>query len=296
EAALAERWPAAWLGSGPTADAVRALLREQRLATVERLAAELQRRSSDARALPEAEEWQAWGELLRVSRELERDAVTLADRQLHFRAVHRRIWNYGYHQAFVLGRRNLANVVFLRQRRLAYAAEATETYAGIEGNIRAARARANAATREQNAIWYCHPSLVGAWHRFNARLLRGARASVLLACIWGFSALGGGRGTLLAALLLTLLQFRSLRQPVLVEVLQHGGRILVQTRTFSWSVAPGELQLEPFFWRFSRVRMAKSPWWLSEVLFTLHGSRAAAKRESHALQRVSGVAGSRANG
>jgi len=272
------------------------LLREQRLATAERLAAELQRRSSEARALPEAEEWQAWGELLRVSRELERDAATLADRQLHFRALHRPIWDYGYHQAFMLGRRNLGGVVFLRQRRLAYAAEATETYPVIEGNIRVARAQADPAKHDDSVIWYCHPSTVGAWRRFNASLLRGSQIAAVLACLWAVAAWGGGRGVLLAALLLTVLQFRPLRQPVLVEVLQHRGRVWVQTQTWRWPVAPGDLQLQAGFWRFSRVRLGKSPWWLPKVLFTLHGSRAAAERERHALQRASGEAGSPANG
>ncbi|HKO47922.1 MAG TPA: hypothetical protein VJV79_09375, partial [Polyangiaceae bacterium] len=202
EAALAERWPAIWLGSGPTADAVRVLVQEQRLSTVEHLAAELERRSSEAQALPEAEEWQAWGELLRVSQELERDATTPADRQLHFRAVHRSIWNYGYQQAFVLGRRDLGSVVFSRQRRLAYAADATETYQVIEGNLRAARTQASAAKGEDSAIWYCHQRLVTVWRRLNAISLRGAQVGLVLACLWGFGAGGLGRGTLLVALLL----------------------------------------------------------------------------------------------
>jgi len=296
EAALAERWPASWLGSGPTADAVRVLVREQRLATVERLAAELERRSSEAWALPEAEEWQAWGELLRVSEELERDSNTPDDRQLHFRAVHRPIWNYGFHQAFVLGRRALGGVVFLRQRRLAYAADAAETYRVIEGNILAARSQASAAKHEDSAILYCDQRLVCIWQRFNATALRISRGGIALACIWGFKAGGLGRGTLLMAALLTLLQFRSLRQPVVVEVLQEGGRVWVQTQTLRWSVALGELELQPSFWRFSRVRLAKSPWWLPEVLFTLHASRPSAERERYALREASGVAGNPESG
>jgi hypothetical protein len=296
EAMLEEHWPAAWLGSGRAADAVRKRVREQRLALVERLAAELQRRAKSERDLPEPDEWQAWGELSRAVLELEQDATTLADHQLLFRAVHRPIWDHGYRQGFVLGRRSLGSIVFLRQRRLAYAAEASEAYKTIENNLRASRARASPSKQETSAIWYCDPRLVDAWRRPHQNLMRASRVLITLGCLAAFVGFGPGDGSLLIALSLSVMQLRELREPILVQVLRHEGRFAVQTQRLRWRVAPGELELKPIFGRFSRVRLARAPWWLPSLLLTVHASAAAAERDRQALLVASPTPGSRASG
>lgn len=277
EAAIDERWPPAWLGSGRVADAVRARVREQRLATVERLADELRRRAGAQQDLPEPEEWQAWGEFARVSQELELDAGAPSDHQLHFRGVHRAIWDYGYRQAFVLGRRRLGGVVFLRQRRLAYAAEAADTYDVIEGNVRAARAAASPVVRAPDAVWFCQPELVKRLRHLNLAVLRLSAGALALVAFFGARKVGAGPPIMALALALTARLSRSLRYPVIVEVLAHEERIAIQTLTERYSMAAADVELRPSLGRFSRVRLARAPYGLPRTLWTVHTSPKAAE-------------------
>jgi hypothetical protein len=279
EATIEERWPSAWLGSVPAADAVRARVREQRLATVERLADELRRRARAQRDLSEPEEWQAWGEFARVSQELELDAAAPSDHQLHFRGVHRAIWDYGYRQAFVLGRRRLGGTVFLRQRRLAYAAEAADAYDVIEGNLRATRAVASPVVRAADAVWFCHPGLVKRWQHFNSAVLRFAQAAVALALFFGAAKVGPGVSIMAFALVLAARLSRSLRLPVMVEVLANEERIAIQTLTERYSFAASEVELLPSIGQLSRVRLARTPQRLPRTLWTVHASRSAAEQQ-----------------
>lgn len=282
EATIEERWPSAWLGWGPAADAVRGRVREQRLATVERLADELRRRARAQRDLSEAEEWQAWGEFARVSHELELDATVPSDHQLHFRGVHRAIWDYGYRQAFVLGRRRLGGTVFLRQRRLAYAAEAADTYDVIEGNLRATRAVASPVVRAADAVWFCHPGLVKRWRHFNLAVLRFAQGAVALALFFGVATVGPGVSIMALTLVLAARLSRSLRYPVMVEVLANEERVAIQTFTERYSFAASEVELLPSIGQLSRVRLARNPYLLPRTLWTVHASRSAAEQQRKA--------------
>lgn len=283
EATIDERWPSSWLGAGPAADAVRARVREQRLATVERLAEELRRRARARQDLPEPEEWQAWGEFSRLSQELELDAASASDHQKHFRGVHRAIWDYGYRQAFVLGRRRLGGTVFLRQRRLAYAAEAADTYDVIEGNLRATLAAASPALRKADAVRFCHPQLVATWRKLNLAVLRISYGVLALAVLFGAATIGPGISIMALALALTALLSRSLRHPVMVEVLADEERITIQTLTERYSFAAGEVQLSPSTGQLSRVRLARTPYRLPRTLWTVHASRSAAEQQRTAF-------------
>jgi len=295
EATIDERWPSSWLGFGAAADAVRARVREQRLATVERLAEELRRRARAERDLPEPEEWQAWGEFARISQELELDAAAPSDHQLHFRGVHRAIWDYGYRQAFVLGRRRLGGVVFLRQRRLAYAAEAADTYEVIEGNLRASRAAASPPVRAADALWLCHPQLVARWQRLNVAVLRFAYVAVALAALGGVSLGGAGISIMALALVLAVFLSRSLRYPVVVEVLVDKERVAIQTATERYSFAASEVELWPSVGQLSRVRLARAPCRLPRTLWTVHASPDAAERQRAALtERANAAVAARA--
>jgi hypothetical protein len=296
EATIDERWPSAWLGPGPAADAVRARVREQRLATVERLADELRRRARAQLDLSEPEEWQAWGEFARVSQELELDAAEPSDHQKHFRGVHRAIWDYGYRQAFVLGRRRLGGTVFLRQRRLAYAAEAADTYDVIEGNLRATRAVASPVVRAADAVWFCHPELVKRWRHFNSAVLSFAKGGVALALFFGASKVGPGVSIMALALVLAALLSRSLRYPVMVEVLANEERVAIQTLTERYSFAAGEVELLPSVGQLSRVRLARTPYLLPRTLWTVHASRSVAEQQRKACAEHAQAPPSRAAG
>jgi hypothetical protein len=261
-------------------------VREQRLATVERLANELRRRARAQQDLPEPEEWQAWGELVRISQALQLDAATPSDHQLHFRSVHRAIWDFGYRQAFVLGRRRLGGVVFLWQRRLAYAAEAADSYEVIEGNVRAARAPASPPIRGADTVWFCHPASVKTWRHFNSSVLHITYGALALAAFLGAATIGPGISIMALAVVLTALLSRSLRYPVLVEVLAHEEHIAVQTLTERYSFAASEVELLPSLGRFSRVRLARTPYRLPRTLWTVHASRSAAEQQRKALAEL----------
>jgi hypothetical protein len=136
---LEARLPIAWLGQGASADRIGRRVRAERESRIARMAREIHRRASDEKPLPEADEYLAAGDLLRAVEELHRDALTLAHHETLFRAVHRPLWSYGYWLAFRRSHRKLARVVFARQRELALAAHARETYDTIDGNLTAAR-------------------------------------------------------------------------------------------------------------------------------------------------------------
>jgi hypothetical protein len=271
-ACIEERWPIRWFDNGPAGRTVRSRVRDERRATVERLADELRERSRQRRDLPELEEWRAWGEFVRASQLLENDSLDAADHELHFRSVHSAIWSYGYRQGFVLGRRSLASAVFLYQRKLAYAAKAADTYDVIEGNLSAAQFPAAGPLESEDALWLCDPRRVAAMRALNVIANLGAIGVMTTLCIWAFKGEDAVTGILASLVFALILQRRWLLDTAIVALLAHEGRVIVQTLKYCTSVDIAEIELCPSFGGLSRVKLKRSPFWLPRAIWTAHAS------------------------
>jgi hypothetical protein len=134
-----ESLPAAWLPSGPTGDAVRERVRQERFERLEALIGDLGRRRAAAIDLPEADEWCAWGEVRAACEDLLADAQGPEDRDALVSLMNTPLTSFAVRLCNVRSRRILARHMFMFLRDLADPQRAPDAHGLASKNVDATR-------------------------------------------------------------------------------------------------------------------------------------------------------------
>jgi hypothetical protein len=137
---LAARLPTAWLPDGPTAAAVRARVREERLARAQALIKEMERRTKSRNDLPEFDEWRAFAGVRRAVDDATLDAGSPADYRVVFQMAYYSLTSYAVRLINIRTHRVLARQVCGFLKDLGERANATDAQALLQKNFQACAA------------------------------------------------------------------------------------------------------------------------------------------------------------
>jgi hypothetical protein len=278
------RLPVAWVPAGITGDAVRTLVREERLRRFEGLVGELDRRKRAARDLSEGHEWRAWSDARGACEELLRDGC---DGSTLFEVGFNPLTNFAVRLTNVRSRRALAGDVFALARDLAHRAGVPQSQALADRNVTAvasdrlpweAEVDGDPVGDRRRTLWVRDQFLrvgggalfVGAMVCFF--LLVSAGAWPLLPVFGAVGALGA----VLMALRAHLVECWMTSDGLVIQSLK--GRFVAQMEDLPVvSAGPGPLM---------RIRLRRAPHWLSRYLATVDSSPADARADAMAIGRA----------
>jgi hypothetical protein len=274
--------PVVWVPAGPTGDAVRTLVREERLRRFEGLVGDLDRRKRVARDLSEADEWRAWSDARGACEELLQDG---GDANTVFEVAFSALTNYAARLTNVRSRRTLAGDVFRLAGDLADRARAPHAQALSERNVAAVRADRLPWEAEVEGDPICDRQRT---LRIRDRLLRLAGGPLLLVAMVGafYSAAAGSwvllpvwvaagaLGSVLIALRAHLVECWMTPDGLVVQSLK--GRFVAQMDDLrAVTAGPGP---------FLRFRLRRAPHWLTRRLATVATTPADARADADGIR------------
>jgi hypothetical protein len=298
---LEHRAPPGWIPRGPTGDAVRQRIQEERRGRAEALARELLRRTRARVDLDEVDEWRAWGDLRSACDEVLRDAPDEAALRSFFESIYAPLMAYAVRLANVRSRRTLAREVFRFLHGLASGASRQDARDLLAKNVSACRSdRLPRADREGEAMFDR-----AALTRFERRLRSVRRGALACACL-GFSALVAVNAfvptwigsppfwTAVVGLLAAtfFVAFRASRRATrLAEATWTADGLVLQTGAGAYYAGAGDVRAVAAERDGAiRIRLARAPWWLSPTVLTVAASPAAAQSIADRLEGLTRAA------
>ncbi|HEX3769544.1 MAG TPA: hypothetical protein VHV30_01710 [Polyangiaceae bacterium] len=274
---LDEGLPVESLGpAGATRDAVRALVRERRVALLDALVREMGRRARAHADLPEADEWCAWLDVKTACDALLRDAGDVYERRRVFHQVYHALTSYAVRLINVRTARVLARDVCEYLRALAHATGAADAYEIVDKNAAACRADRLPPARGEAPFDDARMS----------KKLRYALAGCIfaaMAIVYGLVQVGAPAAVAVAVCLFVFVPIPILKR--LVTAYESPDGLTLQSAAGRYVALPDNVRavhLGPG--PIVRVRLQRAPRWLSRRLFFVAASAEAARAATARLR------------